>query len=86
MLRVPKDAMILYLVIGESTFTTPSSWGIVGIYKDYNKAWNCPLQYWTTRKVIEIETDLIDDPNDYSGACESKEMKRVVTVDPSYKV
>lgn len=63
--------MKLYLVVGENTFPLGDkliSWGILGLFKDINKAWCCPQQEFDSRRVIEIETDFdIEDVEVFSN-------------------
>jgi len=50
----------LYLVVGENNFPLGDKlicWGILGLFKDVNKAWCCPKQNFDTSRVIEIDTD-----------------------------
>jgi hypothetical protein len=56
--------MKLYLVVGENGFplgAKPQTWGVLGLFKDYGKAWSCPLLDFDTKKVVEIESDFEDE-------------------------
>ena len=62
--------MKLYLVVGENHMgeqrNSNDFWGICGIFKEANHAWSCPIPGFNHIRVIEIETDLLENEIEYS--------------------
>ena len=52
--------MKLYLVVGENFMPNSPSWGICGIFKKPSHAWSCSIPEFSHKRVIEIETDFIE--------------------------
>ena len=55
--------MKLYLVVGQNQFPLgikTEAWRILGLFKDYGKAYSCTLLDFDTRMVFEIESDFED--------------------------
>ena len=56
--------MKLYLVVGQNSYPLgekSKTWGIIGLFKDSNKAWNCPILDFDSKEVYEIESDFEDE-------------------------